>query len=220
MEKKEWFTKILNIRREEFKPVFLMMIFSFFIGLSLTFYFTASNAIFLKHFPPRMIPISFIASGIIVYLAWWLFSKIDKKASLSLQVTIKFIFVFLSVLAISIGVWASDSKWLAFILYTWVRVMVYITLVNFWGLAGRLFNIRQGKRIFGLISVGEVVSIIIGYISIPFILKVVKVSDVLFLASGSLFICVVVVIIISTLASILPARNATRISVRTSLAYA
>jgi hypothetical protein len=196
MEKKEWLTKILNIRREELKPVFLMMVFSFFIGLSLTFYFTASNAIFLKHFPPRMIPISFIASGLIVYIAWWLFSKIDKKASLSLQVTVKFIFVFLSVLAISIGVWMFDSKVLAFILYTWVRVMVYITLVNFWGLAGRLFNIRQGKRIFSLISVGEVVSIIIGYFSIPFILKVVKVSDVLFLASGSLFICVVVVILI------------------------
>ncbi len=196
MEKKEWFTKILNIRREEFKPVLLMMTFSFFIGLSLTFYFTASNAIFLKHFPPRMIPVSFIASGIIVYLAWWLFSKMDKRASLSLQVTVKFIFVFLSVLAISIGVWARDSSVLAFILYTWVRVMVYITLVNFWGLAGRIFNIRQGKRIFSLISVGEVVSIIIGYFSIPFILKVIRVSDVLFLASGSLFICVVVVIVI------------------------
>jgi hypothetical protein len=194
MKQKEWFTKILNIRTEEYKPVFLMMVFSFFIGLSLTFYFTASNAIFLKHFPPKMIPVSFIASGIIVCFAWWIFSKIDKRASLSRQVTVKFIFVFVSVLAISIGVWAFDTAWLAFIMYTWVRVMVYITLVNFWGLAGRLFNIRQGKRIFGLISAGEVISIIIGYFSIPLILKVLKVSDLLFLASISLFICVVVVI--------------------------
>ncbi|MCX6225506.1 MAG: hypothetical protein NTV01_12285 [Bacteroidia bacterium] len=196
MRPKEWFTKLLNIRNEEFKPVFLMMVFSFFIGLSLTFYFTASNAIFLKHFPPKMIPVSFIASGVIVCLAWWIFSRIDKKTSLSRQVTIKFLFVFLSVLAISIGVWAFDTAWLAFIMYTWVRVMVYITLVNFWGLAGRLFNIRQGKRIFGLISVGEVVSIIIGYFSIPLILKLLKVSDLLFLASFSLFICVVVVVIV------------------------
>ncbi|MFA6129177.1 MAG: HEAT repeat domain-containing protein [Bacteroidales bacterium] len=196
MKRKEWFTKILNIRDEEFKPVFLMMVFSFFIGLSLTFYFTASNAIFLKHFPPKMIPLSFIASGVIVCFAWWIFSKIDSRTSLSRQVTVKFLFVFLSVLAISIGVWAFDSAWLAFVMYTWVRVMVYITLVNFWGLAGRLFNIRQGKRIFGLISVGEVISIIIGYFSIPFILKVVKVSDLLFLASFSLFICVIVVMIV------------------------
>ena len=196
MRQKEWFTKILNIRSEEFKPVFLLMVFSFFIGLSLTFYFTASNAIFLKHFPPRMIPVSFIASGVIVYLAWWIFSQIDKKLSLYRQVLFKFLFVFLSVLAISIGVWTFDTAWLAYIMYTWVRVMVYITLVNFWGMAGRLFNIRQGKRIFGLISIGEVISLIIGYFSIPLILKFLKAPDLLFLASFALFLCLVMVSII------------------------
>ncbi|MEI6887817.1 MAG: hypothetical protein ACOYM0_06995 [Bacteroidales bacterium] len=196
MKQKDLFTKLLNIRAEESKPVFLMMVFSFFIGLSLTFYFTASNAIFLKHFPPKMIPVSFIASGIIVYLAWWIFSLIDKKSSLSRQVTFKFLFVFITVLAISIGVWAYDSSWLAFVMYTWVRVMVYISLVNFWGVAGKLFNIRQGKRIFGLISVGEVISIIIGYFSIPFILHFLKAPDLLFLASFSLFICLILVFII------------------------
>ena len=196
MRKKEWLTKLLNIRSEEFKPVFLLMLFSFFIGLSLSFYFTASNAIFLKHFPPKMIPVSFIASGIIVCVAWWIFSRIDKKLSFSRQVSLKFLFVFITVLAISIGVWAFDTKWLAFIMYTWVRVMVYITLVNFWGMAGKLFNIRQGKRIFGLISVGEVISIIIGYFSIPLILHFLKTQDLLFLASFSLFICLIMVFII------------------------
>ena len=196
MLKKEWFTKLLNIRSEEFKPVFLLMLFSFFIGLSLSFYFTASNAIFLKHFPPKMIPVSFIASGVIVCSAWWIFSRIDKKSGLFSQVALKFLFVFVTVLAISIGVWAFDTGWLAFIMYTWVRVVVYITLVNFWGVAGKLFNIRQGKRIFGLISVGEVISIIIGYFSIPFILHFLKTPDLLFLASGSLFICLVLVFVI------------------------
>jgi ABC-type lipoprotein release transport system permease subunit len=36
----------------------------------------------------------------------------------------------------------------------------------------------------------------------------------------AVFIWLIVILIISTLASILPARNATRISVRASLAYA
>ncbi len=196
MKKRDWLTKILNIRGEEFKPVFLLMLFSFFIGLSLSFYFTASNAIFLKHFPPKMIPVSFIASGIIVCLAWWIFSLIDKKLSFFHQVALKFLFVFTTVLAISLGVWAFDTPWLAFVMYTWVRVMVYITLVNFWGMAGKLFNIRQGKRIFGLISVGEVISIIIGYFSIPLILQFLKAPDLLFLASFSLFICLIMVFLI------------------------
>ncbi len=196
MKQKTWILKTLNIRKEEASPVFLMMLFSFFVGLSLSCYFTASNAIFLKHFPPKMIPVSFIASGIIVCLAWWIFTLIDKRSSFSQQVIFKFIFVFISVLAISTGVWMYDTAWLAFILYTWVRVMVYITLVNFWGLAGKLFNIRQGKRIFGLISIGEVISTIIGYFSIPLMLQFLKTPDLLFLSSFSLFICLIIVLII------------------------
>jgi len=196
MKPQEWIMKTLNIRKEEAPPVFLMVLFSFFVGLSLSFYFTASNAIFLKHFGPKMIPLSFIASGIIVYLAWWGFSHFDKRSGLSGQVFLKFSFVFITVLAISIGVWIFDTSWLAFTMYTWVRVMVYITLVNFWGVAGKLFNLRQGKRIFGLISVGEVISIIIGYFSIPLLLHFLKTPDLLFLASASLFVCLVLVYII------------------------
>ncbi len=198
MRQRSWLTKMLNIRNEEYKPVLVLMVFSFFIGMSISFYFTASNAIFLKHFKPKMIPVSFIASGVIIYLAWWIFSLIDKKLSLYHQVVIKFLFVFLSVLAISIGVYAFDSSWITFIMYTWVRLMVYITLVNFWGIAGRLFNVRQGKRIFALISIGEVVSYMIGYLSIPLILKFLNTSNLLFLASASLFICLIMVLFIFT----------------------
>ncbi len=172
------------------------MVFSFFIGMSISFYFTASNAIFLKHFKPKMIPVSFIASGIIIYLAWWMFSHFDKKLNLYYQVVIKFLFVFLSVLAISIGVYAFNSSWITFVMYTWVRLMVYILLVNFWGVAGRLFNVRQGKRIFALISIGEVVSYMTGYLSIPLILKFLNTPSLLFLASLFLFICLLMVLII------------------------
>lgn len=188
--------KLLNIREEEAKPVFLLMLFSFFIGLSLTFYFTASNAIFLKHFPSRMISFSYISSGIVVYLAWWLLSRIDRKLTLSNQILIKIFFVFITVLAISLGVWIYDTAWLAFTMFTWVRVLVYITLVTFWGLAGKIFNIRQGKRIFGLIGVGEVISIIIGYFSVPLILHFLKAADLLFLSSSALLVCLILVIII------------------------
>jgi len=196
MRQNHWLLKLLNIRGEEARPVFLLMAFSFFIGLSLTFYFTASNAIFLKHFPSRMISFSYIASGIVVYIAWWLLSRIDRKLSVSYQILIKIFFVFISVLTISLGVWIYDTPWLAFVMFTWVRVLVYITLVTFWGLAGKIFNMRQGKRIFGLIGVGEVISIIIGYFSVPLILHFLKAPDLLFLSSSALLICLILVIII------------------------
>jgi hypothetical protein len=196
MKKDSGILKIMNIRPEEAKAVFLLIAFSFFIGLTLSFYFTASNAIFLKHFKPSMIPVSFIASGVLIYLAWWVFSKIDRRLSFSTQVSVKLVFIFITVLAISAGVYFLKNSWLIFTMYTWVRIVVYITLVTFWGIAGKLFNIRQGKRIFGLIGIGEVISIMIGYFSIPLILKFLKAPDLLFLASGTLLMCFIMAFII------------------------
>ncbi|PKP21753.1 MAG: hypothetical protein CVU06_09885, partial [Bacteroidetes bacterium HGW-Bacteroidetes-22] len=196
MKKDSRILKLMNIRQEEAKAVFLLIAFSFLIGLTLSFYFTASNAIFLKHFKPSMIPVSFIASGILIYLAWWIFSKSDRRVSFSVQVLVKLGFIFITVLAISIGVYLYNSSWLIFIMYTWVRIVVYITLVTFWSMAGKIFNIRQGKRIFGLIGTGEVVSVMIGYFSIPLILTFLKANHLLFLASGTLLLCLIIATII------------------------
>ena len=188
--------KLLNLRREESKPVSLLMTFSFFVGLTVAFYFTASNAIFLKHFKPGMISVSYIISGVVVYLIWWLLSRLDKKLSIPRQVMFKLLFILLTVLAISTGVWLYDTPWLAFVMFTWVRVLSYVILVSFWGLAGNLFNIRQGKRIFGLIGIGESVSIIIGYFSIPLFLQFMKAPDLLFLATFCLLLCLITVSVI------------------------
>lgn len=196
MDHKQWYVRIFNIQKDEAKPVLLLMMFSFFAGLTLSFYFTASNAIFLKHFTSRMIPVSYMVSGVIVYTAWWILSRLDRKLSVPRQLIVKLLFVFITVTIISVGVWIYDSPELAFIMFTWFRILVYITMVAFWGLAGKIFNIRQGKRIFGLIGIGEVISIIIGYFSIPLLLHFFKTPHLLFLASGSLFLCLVVVSII------------------------
>lgn len=196
MSKESGILKLMNIRAEEAKAVFMLMAFSFFTGLTLSFYFTASNALFLKHFNPSMIPVSFIGSGVLIYLAWLGFSRIDRKLPFSRQVTTKLLFVFITVLILSAGVYWLNNSWLIFLTYTWVRIVVYITLVTFWSIAGKLFNIRQGKRIFGLIGIGEVVSIMIGYFSIPLLLRFLKAPDLLFLSSGTLLLCYLMAMLI------------------------
>lgn len=193
MATEKWFVKLFNIRTEESRPVLYLMIFSFFVGLSMTFYFAASNAIFLKHFESWMISVSYMASGVIVWAAWLLLSRLDRHLSTGWQLIVKFLFVFATVTAISTGVWMYEYSWLVFIMFTWVRILVYVTVVTFWGLAGKLFNIRQGKRIFALLGIGEVISIIIGYFSVPLLLKFLKAPDLLFLSSGSLLICLILV---------------------------
>lgn len=196
MTKQQWLVKLLNVRPEEKRPVLYLMTFSFFVGLAMTFYFAAANAIFLKHFQSYMISVSYMASGVIVFVAWWLLSRLDRRLNLPRQLIVKFLFLFVTVASISTGVWLFDAPWLVFVMFTWIRILVYVTLVTFWGLAGKLFNIRQGKRVFGLLGIGEVVSIIIGYFSVPLLLRFLKAADLLFLSSGALLFCLLFVFII------------------------
>jgi HEAT repeat protein len=191
-----WISRMVNLRSGEGKPVLLLILFSFFMGMALSYYFTASNAIFIKHFEPRMISLSYMVSGVAVYLTWLLLTLIDRRLSVVSRIIVKYMLILVSVVAISIGTWLHDTGLMAFILFTFVRVLVYISLVTFWGLAGKLFNLRQGKRIFGLIGTGEAISIILGYFSIPVMLHFVKTPFLLFFSSFAFLLCFLIMLII------------------------
>ena len=46
-----------------------------------------------------------------------------------------------------------------------------LAMLGFWGTAGRLFTLRQGKRLFGLVDAGLVIGIIISCYAIPVLLS-------------------------------------------------
>jgi hypothetical protein len=46
-----------------------------------------------------------------------------------------------------------------------------IALLGFWGTVGRMFTLRQGKRLFGLIDTGQIIGIIVSSYAIPVLLS-------------------------------------------------
>ena len=50
---------------------------------------------------------------------------------------------------------------------------VHWTLMNnaFWALAGLLLDVRQGKRLFGVIAIGDIVAGMVGGFSVPLFMK-------------------------------------------------
>src|SRR5205085_9457663 len=49
-------------------------------------------------------------------------------------------------------------------------IFVFITQLIFWGAFGRLFNLRQAKRVVGSVDVGVDIASIIAFFSIPVLL--------------------------------------------------
>ena len=57
-----------------------------------------------------------------------------------------------------------NIKIIAFALLVVYGPLRIIALVGFWGSVGRLFSLRQGKRLFGLIDSGWILGIILSRI--------------------------------------------------------
>lgn len=196
MRRGNWLEKVFQIRKGEGLPILSLMALSYFIGWALALYYITSTTIFLQHFDSGQLPLAYTLAGVAGYLGYWALSKMDLKLGLFSQLKIKLGIVLVSILAFSLWNWLSPSPVMAFAMFIWFRVLAFISVVVFWGVAGRLFDLRQGKRIFGLISTGEVLSDVIGFFSIPLLLNYMGYTELLFLASFSMLACLFTLIII------------------------
>jgi len=188
LKDKHFIYKVLNLEKGEGALVALPIIYSFFAGASLAFFVTSSTSLFLNIFERDMLSIAFIAAGVIVWLVGQVFSKIQKSVSFTKSLTSGVAFLLVSILIFTAFFIGSKPLIIIFIIYAWVRVFAFIHAVTFWGMAGRLFSLRQGKRLFGLISGGEVVASILSFFSVPFLLKIVSTEDLLFISGINLLI--------------------------------
>ena len=162
--------KILNIKQSETRPILMLITYSFFMGLSIAFYFTATISDFLTNFDITLLPYTYILSGVLGYFLWLAWSYLEKKVPFTTRVMMGITFLVITVTILGVGTLYFYKEWISLVMLVWVRVFIFVNVVNFWGMSGKLFNLSQGKRLFGLISVGTVISDIFGFFSIPFIL--------------------------------------------------
>jgi ATP/ADP translocase/HEAT repeat protein len=178
-----------NIAPGEGLPVALLLGHSFFMGLAGVLFYTAASAVFLAAFSPAALPYVYIASAGFVALCGFLYARIEARTPVSLLLPATLVLLVLSVVAWRLGLWLTHATWLAFGLLLWLRVLVVLTNLVFWGLAGRLFNVRQGKRLFSLIGSGELAASILGGFATPLVVPVLGTHNLLLGSACSLVAC-------------------------------
>lgn len=189
-------SSLFNIRPGEGKFVALLLSHSFFVGITIGFFLTAASAIFLAEFDASMLPYVNILSAIVVTLAGFIHSKAVKRFSARSFLIGTLAFLTLFICAIHFGIWLTNARWLIFGSLIWFRVVMVLLYSEFWGLAARLFNVRQGKRLFGLIGSGEFFARILGGLSTPLIISFTGTPNLLLIAASGLVFSLVILFII------------------------
>jgi ATP:ADP antiporter, AAA family len=131
---------------------------------------------------PYVYMFSAVASVIVGYFYTQLEEKIDVQKLL--KVTLFFILVIVSSFFIALKM--STSKEVYMVLMSFKDLIWIFVGMEFGILTGMIFNIRQGKRLFGILMSGEILSGIIAGISIEYILNYIETTSLLLISIISL----------------------------------
>lgn len=187
-----------QVEPDEWPAVRLLLVHSLALGLFRAFYVSFANTQFLDVFEVSSIPIAFLVSGGIGWLAMLAFSRLQRRIPFSTALLVDLVFVLLLTGGFWAGFAVSSARWVSFALFAWMGPVQALVDLEFWGVAGKLFNLQQGKRLYGLIGAGEALASIAGFFVVPFVFRfAANPSIMLLLAAGALGVCIVVLLTIS-----------------------
>ena len=172
----------------------LMALHSFAMGLSTVFFETAASALFVARFGAAALPSVYIAAAFLNTGAGALFSAARAHLPFRRLMATMLLLLLLSVVGLRVGLAVTGAAALVFALLVFYRVLSVLTDLEYWAVAGSLYDVRQAKRLFGLIGTGEVVARIAGSFAVPLLVAAFGVPNLLWLSAGALFLCLVLLL--------------------------
>ena len=159
--------KLLNIRKGEQKLVADLFLIEFFRGTAIAFFFTSAIKTFINHLSyPSLasgLPIVFIISSFFLWVTGYIYTKFEHKLSIQKLGTLIPGFMALSILCFWIIAKFIGGTWLWYIMLCWFNVLYLLNNLQFWSIASVIYDVRQSKRLFSVISAGDIPAKLIGY---------------------------------------------------------
>lgn len=184
MKERTSILKTFNIEPNEAAPVFLLIVQSIFLGIFYGTFDIGAHTLFLKAFPEDMIPKAYIVSGFAGIIMTSIFSRYQSKIKFSSLAKYTLLFISLLTILVRIFFEFSTAKWTVFLVFMLLGPLNILAILAFWGTVSRIFSLRQGKRLFGIIDTGQVFGIIISSFAIPLIITHIKGTNNLLIISS------------------------------------
>jgi len=163
MSRRPFLLKLLNVRPTEWKVVSQLFWLQFFMGTGIAFFFTASFSHFLEKFSASQVAWVMIVSSPLLFFTGWVFNKFEHRMHLTRVGTIVIIMMAISILFFQLSSnWIKDD-WFYYLTFAWYYVLYLASNLCFWSITSTLFDVRESKRLFAVISGGDVPAKFIGY---------------------------------------------------------
>lgn len=186
---------LLNIKTGEGMLVGLVLTYAILLYASNVLAHTASYALFLSTFSATNLPYTYVGISIAAPLISLVYLRFNQRYSLSTVLIAVHGFLLVTLVAYGLGLGTTSSPWLLFSLPIYFGVNNSLTISSFWNLLGRIYNLQQGKRLFGLLSSGEHLATIATGFAAPLLIARVGTAS-LFWAAALLMLATTAVLLI------------------------
>jgi AAA family ATP:ADP antiporter len=190
---------LFKVKPGEGRLVALLLIHSSLVGCARIFTRTSAYALFLVEFDAQALAYVYMGMGLVVTLLSVLYLKLSERLPLSRLLMANVGFLLLMLLGIYLGLSLAAPRWLLFGLPIYYEILFALTNLEFWNLAGRLFTVRQGKRLFGLVTAGEQATVLLGGLLVPVLVALIGTANLLAVAAIAVAGVLVLLFLISRL---------------------
>jgi HEAT repeat protein len=177
---------LLKLQPGEERAAWLMLAHSFAMGVSTVFFETAASALFLGRFSSAALPWIYIAAAGVNTATGAFFAFVQRRVPFARVMVGTLAVLLASVVAFRFGLMGGEASGLLFALLVWYRVLSILTDLEYWAVATRLFDVRQAKRLFGLVGTGEVVARTVGSFSVPLLVALFGVPNLLWVSAAGM----------------------------------
>lgn len=149
-----WVAERFNVRPGE-GLVLLILLYTIGSFTANVLAYTAAYALFLAKFDAQALPYVYIGESIVSSLLTLLYLRLSPRYALRTMLFGQLLVMATTMLGYRVGLLRWSDGWFIFSLPIWYAVLNNQMNSAFWSLLGRLFNIQQGKRLFGLLTAGK-----------------------------------------------------------------
>lgn len=181
------FLQWLNLRPEESERTFLMFAFYTFTSMGVLWLEVSVAALFLGEYGADTLPWIYIVSAGIGTILGVVYSRLQKFLPLRRVVVLIAVVMALPLLLLRFGLFILPG-YTVFLMRLWLEAIYVLNELNTSITANQLFNIREIKRTYPLISSGVLVADVLSGISLPFLRSLVGINNVVTLAGVMLLL--------------------------------
>ncbi|MFD2786328.1 cyclic nucleotide-binding domain-containing protein [Hymenobacter rubripertinctus] len=146
---------LLGIRPAEGRTVGLFFLHNFLLGIGTILVYVAANVVLLENHPETSLPLAYGASALLMLAAGQVYAHYEHRLGLQTVAVRVLLVVVVLMGVIGVLVATGESVAAAVAIMAGYRVIYLLTNLEFWGVSAVVFDVRQGRRLFSVISSGD-----------------------------------------------------------------